>query len=95
MRRSLSYADAVRLLGGGDSQLVKTLDRISALGVLSVPGINLVSTCREIARIGEQLLTRLGERLHGLDRMTRTERLRAARGRRAGSLRSLAVGRFG
>jgi len=78
MRRSLSYADAVRLLGGGDSQLVKTLDRISALGVLSVPGINLVSMCREIARISEQLLTRLGERLHGLDRMTRTERLRAA-----------------
>jgi hypothetical protein len=78
MRRSLSYADAVRLLGGGDSQFVKTLDRISALGVLSVPGINLIATCREIVRIGEQLLTRMGERLHGLDRMTRTERLRAA-----------------
>jgi len=78
MRRSLSYADAVRLLGGGDSQLVKTLDRISALGVLSVPGINLAGICREIAKLGEQLLTRLGERLHGLDRMTRTERLRAA-----------------
>jgi hypothetical protein len=78
MRRSLSYADAVRMLGGGDSQLVKTLDRISALGVVSVPGINLVGTCREIVRLSEQLLTRLGERLHGLDRMTRTERLRAA-----------------
>jgi hypothetical protein len=78
MRRSLSYAEAVRMLGGGESQLVKTLDRISTLGVLSVPGINLIGICREIARIGDQLLTRLGERLHGLDRMTRTERLRAA-----------------
>src|SRR5215472_4847964 len=78
MRRSLSYADAVRMLGGSNNALVKTLDRISALGVLAVPGFNLIGTCREIAKIGEQLISRLGERLHGVDRLTRTERLHAA-----------------
>jgi len=78
MRRSLSYTDAVKMLGGGDSAVIKFFDRISAVGLLAVPGINLVGACREIARLGEELLTRLGESLHGLDRMTRTERLRAA-----------------
>lgn len=80
MRRSLSYADAVRMLGGGDSALIKALDRISAVGVLAVPGFNLAGTCREVAWLGDRLLARLGERLRGLDRMTRTERLRAAHG---------------
>jgi hypothetical protein len=78
MRRSLSYADAVRMLGGGESSLVEFLDRFSATGLLAVPGINVVGTCKEIVRLGDRLLARLGERLHGLDRITRTERLRAA-----------------
>ena len=78
MRRSLSYADAARMLGGGESALLKVLDRVSAVGLLAVPGVNLVGTCKEIVRLGEELLTGLGERLRGLDRITRTERLRAA-----------------
>jgi hypothetical protein len=78
MRRSLSYADAARMLGGGDVALVKLLDRLSAFGLLAVPGIDLIAACRELVRAGDELLTRLGERLRGVDRMTRTERLRAA-----------------
>jgi hypothetical protein len=78
MRRSLSYADAAKMLGGGDVALVKLLDRLSAFGLFSVPGIDLVAACRELVRAGDELLTRFGERLRGVDRMTRTERLRAA-----------------
>jgi len=78
MRRSLSYADAAKMLGGGDVALVKLLDRLSAFGLLSVPGIDLIAACRELVRAGDELLTRFGERLRGVDRMTRTERLRAA-----------------
>jgi hypothetical protein len=78
MRRALSYADAAKLLGGGDAAVVRLLDRLSAFGLLSVPGIDLIAACRELVRAGDELLTRLGERLRGVDRMTRTERLRAA-----------------
>ena len=78
MRRSLSYADAAKLLGSGDAALVKLLDRLSAFGLFSVPGIDLIAACRELVRAGDELLTRFGERLRGVDRMTRTERLRAA-----------------
>jgi hypothetical protein len=77
MRRSLSYADAVKMLGGGEIAMVRVLDRFSAVGPL-VPGIDLIAGCKELVRMGDQLLTRFGERLHGIDRLTRTERLRAA-----------------
>ena len=77
MRRSLSYADAVKMLGGGEIALVKLLDRFSAVGLL-VPGIDLIAASKELVRAGDQLLTRLAERLRGMDRLTRTEQLRAA-----------------
>lgn len=78
MRRSLSYVDAARILGGGDNPAVKVLDRISTAGLLTVAGLDIAGTCREIVRLGDQLLTRFGDHLRGMDRMTRTERLRAA-----------------
>ena len=78
MRRSLSYADAARLLGGGESAIVKTLERLSAPVGLVLPGVNLIAICKEIVQFGEEILTGLRERLHGLDRLGRTERLRAA-----------------
>ncbi len=77
MHRSLSYADAVKMLGGGEIALVKVLDRFSAVDRL-MPGIDLIAATRELVRTGGELLTRLGERLRGTDRLTRTERLRAA-----------------
>src|ERR1700748_1504789 len=78
MRSPLRYADAAKLLGGGDAAVVRLLDRLSAFGLLSVPGIDLIAACRELARAGDELLTRLGERLRGVALMTRTELLRAA-----------------
>jgi hypothetical protein len=78
MRRSLSYADAARMLGRSDSPVVKFLNRVAVAGGLLIPGINLISICKEIVQFGEEVLTGLTERLQGLDRMSRTERLRAA-----------------
>ena len=78
MRRSLSYADAARMLGRSESPVVKFLDRVAVTGGLLIPGINLISVCKEIVKFGEEVLTGLTERLRGLDRMSRTERLRAA-----------------
>jgi hypothetical protein len=77
MHRSLSYADAVKMLGGGEVALVKVLDRFSAVDRL-MPGIDLIAATRQLVRTGSELVTRLGERLRGTDRLTRTERLRAA-----------------
>ena len=78
MRRSLSYADAVRLLGRSESPVVRFLNRVAVTGGLLIPGINLISICKEIVQFGDEVLTGLAERLQGLDRMSRTERLRAA-----------------
>ena len=62
----------------GESPTVKLLERISVAGGLLIPGINLISVCKEIVKLGEDILKGLSERLRGLDRMSRTERLRAA-----------------
>ncbi|MGH3258581.1 MAG: hypothetical protein ACRDOU_24825 [Streptosporangiaceae bacterium] len=78
MRRSLSYADAARMLGRSESPLVMFLDRVAVAGGLLIPGINLIIVCKEIVQFGEEVLASLTERLRGLDRMSRTERLRAA-----------------
>jgi hypothetical protein len=78
MRRSLNYADAVRILDGGEGALVEFLDRVAAVGLLTVGGISLAAACREFVRLGQKLLTGLENKVRGLDRTTRTERLRAA-----------------
>ena len=66
------------MLGRSESPVVKFLDRVAVTGGLLIPGINLISVCKEIVQFGDEVLTGLTERLRGLDRMTRTERLRAA-----------------
>jgi hypothetical protein len=78
VRRSLSYADAVRILGGDESRLAGFLDRLSAAGLLTVSGINFAVVCHEFVRLGEKLLAGLKAQIRGVDRMTRSERLRAA-----------------
>lgn len=78
MRRSLSYVDAVRILGGGEHRLVKFLDRASTAGLLAAGGFNFFEARHEIVRLGGELVKGLSERLRGIDRLTRTERLLAA-----------------
>jgi hypothetical protein len=80
----LSYADAVRLMGGRESRIVAALDRLAG-GVLlaaSASGsglaLNLFSAKSELAQLSSELVRGLGQRLRGLDRFSRTERLAAA-----------------
>lgn len=78
MRRQLSYEDAVRILGGGERKLMKYLDRASAVSLVAVGGFNFFDARETFVRLGGELITKLSERLRGIDRLTRTERLMAA-----------------
>lgn len=78
MRRQLSYEDAVRILGGGERKLMKYLDRASAVSLVAVGGFNFFDMRETFVRLGGELITKLSERLRGIDRLTRTERLMAA-----------------
>lgn len=80
----LSYADAVRLLGGRQSRTVTALDHLAGglLLVASAAGsgfaLSLFEAKGELARLSGELVQGLGERLRGLDRFARSERLAAA-----------------
>jgi hypothetical protein len=80
----LSYADAVRLMGGRDSRIVTALDRLTGglLLAASVTGsgfvLNLFEAKGELARLSYELVRGLDRRLRGLDRFARSEQLAAA-----------------
>ena len=77
MRRSFSYGDAVKLLGG-DTGLAKLLDHVSAATVVATGGIDLLDARTEVVRVGKQLLSSIRERVTGLHRTDRTRLLEAA-----------------
>ncbi|MFI0425207.1 NACHT domain-containing protein [Spongiactinospora sp. 9N601] len=86
MARSLSYGDAARLLGGGpEHRAVAALDRLTGGLLLTGTGtgvefaLSLFDAKGELARLCGELLSGLGDRLCGLRRYDRTERLEAAR----------------
>jgi hypothetical protein len=82
--RGFCYADAVKLLGGQESRTVAALDRLAggALLATSATGagaaLSLLGARSELARLGHELVGNLGERLRGLRRFDRSERLAAA-----------------
>ncbi|MEY9931698.1 hypothetical protein ABH926_006347 [Catenulispora sp. GP43] len=84
MGRELGYADAVKLLGGVDSRVVAALDRLTGglLLAASVSGstfaLNLFEPKGELARLSGELVTGLADRMRGLGRFDRTQRLVAA-----------------
>ncbi len=78
MRRALSYTDALRILGGGDSPLLTFLDRASAVGLLAAGGFNFMEARAQLVKLGGDVIAGLGARLRGADRVPRTERLLAA-----------------
>ncbi|NEA28512.1 NACHT domain-containing protein [Actinomadura bangladeshensis] len=84
MRSQFSYADAVRLLGGSGSPVVAALDRLTGGLLLAATGggsqlaLSLFDAKGELARLSGQLVSGLAERLGGLGRFERTERLQAA-----------------
>ncbi|NUT51566.1 MAG: hypothetical protein HOV94_30360, partial [Saccharothrix sp.] len=79
VRRSFSYGDAVKLLGG-DTGLVTLLDHVSAATVLATGGIDLLDARTEVVRLGKQVLSSVRERVAGLHRLDRTRLLEAAHG---------------
>src|SRR5947207_822664 len=84
MTRELSYADAVKLLGGVDSKVVAALDKLTGGLLLAVSAggsalaLSLFDAKGELARLSGQLVGSLGERLRGLGRFDRSQRLAAA-----------------
>ncbi|MEV4254584.1 ATP-binding protein [Spirillospora sp. NPDC049652] len=84
MARGLSYKDAVKILGGG-SPVVEALDRLMG-GVLltataggSELALSLFDAKGELGRLSHELVSGLSDRMRGLSRFSRTERLEAAR----------------
>jgi hypothetical protein len=84
MSANLSYADAVKLLGGGDKRIVSALDRLTGGLLLAATGggasfvLSLFDVQGELAQLNQELVSRLGDQLRGLGRFDRTQRLTAA-----------------
>jgi len=78
MRRSLRYEDAVKVLAGGESQLVKVLDDVSSVMLFGSGVFDLFEAKKEALRLADRLLQKFGEKLRGVDLLTRTERIEAA-----------------
>ncbi|OHX06417.1 NACHT domain-containing NTPase [Micromonospora sp. WMMB235] len=83
MPDTLSYADAVRLLGGEKSRVVDWFDKLTggALLVASVPVpalLGIFDAKAEFVRLGHELVRTASEKRSGLSRYGRTQRLEAA-----------------
>ncbi|SHN39174.1 NACHT domain-containing protein [Cryptosporangium aurantiacum] len=80
----LTYADAVLLLGGRQSKVVSALDALAGGALLaasaggSALALSLFDAKGELARLSGSLVTGLSERVSGLSRFERSERLAAA-----------------
>jgi hypothetical protein len=77
LRRLLSYRDAVVLLGG-ESALTAVLDRASSVALLGLGAIDLIDARAEVVKLADGLIRGLRDKLTGLSRHDRTERLVAA-----------------
>jgi hypothetical protein len=84
MARGVSYSDAVKLLGGRENRTVVALDRLlgGLLLVASATGagfaLSLFEPKSELVRLSGDLVSGLAQRLHGVSRLGRSERLAAA-----------------
>ncbi|GIF46486.1 hypothetical protein DFJ67_8341 [Asanoa ferruginea] len=83
MARRLGYADAARLLGGGESPLINALDKATGglmLGLsIAIPGVlSWFDAKAEFIRLSHELIRGVSERRSGLSRYDRTQRFEAA-----------------
>ncbi|WP_262282308.1 NACHT domain-containing NTPase [Micromonospora sp. MA102] len=76
MPDTLSYADAVRLLGGEKSRFVDWFDKLTS--AVPVPPLLGVLDARGFVRLGHELVRTVSEQRSGLSRHGRTQRLQAA-----------------
>lgn len=70
--------DAVKVLAGGDNQLVELLDDASATMLLGAGVFDLFEARAQALRLLEKVLRGFAEKLRGIDRLSRTERIHAA-----------------
>ncbi|EXG82991.1 NACHT domain-containing protein [Cryptosporangium arvum] len=83
MSRSLSYADAVRILGGSHSKTVTVLERATGGLLLAATAggsglaMSLFDAKAELAQASHLLVSDLSDRAAGLSRIDRTQRLAA------------------
>lgn len=83
MPDALSYADAVRLLGGEKSRVVDWFDKLTGGALLAasapVPALlGIFDAKAEFVRLGHELVRGVSEKRSGLSRYDRTQRLEAA-----------------
>jgi hypothetical protein len=81
--RSLTFADALQLLGAAEDPTVEKLGRLAGVGagvvtVASAGTVDFFALRDEAVRWGNTVMGTLRERLHGLKRFDRTQRLSAA-----------------
>lgn len=78
MRRSMSYADALRLLGEKESRVFAYLDAVGSSTLLFTGRFDLLEARREVIELGSRVLKNLGERLRGINKLTHRQRVYAA-----------------
>ncbi|MEW2377594.1 AAA family ATPase [Micromonospora sp. NPDC047812] len=84
MPDALSYADAVRLLGGEKSKLVDWFDKLTGWSLLGASAagasdaLGIFDAKAEFVRLGHELVRGVSEKRSGLSRYGRTQRLEAA-----------------
>ncbi|MBV2364666.1 NACHT domain-containing protein [Streptomonospora nanhaiensis] len=78
MARRLRYADALRLLGRDDSAVLDVGEKLADGGLAALGVPDLFGLRAEMVRIGRRALTGLREKITGVSRMDRTERVAAA-----------------
>ncbi|WP_052809712.1 NACHT domain-containing protein [Streptomonospora alba] len=78
MAKRLGYADALKVLGQDDSAVLDFAEKLAGggLGALGLPGLS--SAGGAIAQTGRRALTGIREKITGISRMDRTERVMAA-----------------
>ncbi|GHH41393.1 NACHT domain-containing protein [Lentzea cavernae] len=83
MRRTYSYNEAVKILGGRDHPVIAAMDKVlggalllGSLGMWQV--LDLFDAKPDFVRLSNELLTSLSAKRRGVSRYTRTQRLHAA-----------------
>lgn len=80
MSNKLCYADAVKLLDGGDKGIIAALDKLTGGLLLAGTGggghllLSMFDVQGELGRLNRELVRGVGDRLRGLGRFGRTER---------------------
>lgn len=83
MRKTYSYTEAVKILGGRDHPIVAAMDKLlggallaGSLGLWEV--LDLFDAKPDFLRLSNELLSRLAAQRRGVSRYTRTQQLHAA-----------------